>query len=395
MLTIRDTIERVFRKIKYDRYHLAINMRFLMLGIIDVYSAGLSVFTNTTADTLVIIFSLITVLGVVNYKMKKHYYLFNRKEFLYLFYFCELSIITFGIYYSDSSLAIWSHPFFGIYLSSILVSSFHGKREIVYFTIIFSTILKAFLFMLEVKSAYFMGNYFFLTALLNLFVTISFNLLHGLLVLKLMENYRSAQKMISGVTFKNIFDNSLRSFLFDNKEQTFFSRLLIKSEIKQSDNYGGGDFVFVSEVNGWVYGVIGDLTGHGSNMLSGTYLAGIVFKNTLNILERPKTYEILRAINKALHDLDILQGGRGLAIAFRVSKEGDFFYSGFIHKSCMKIGGQIARLSKPYSLGEKKDYKISTECYASLRNSDIEITTDGWTADDDDKARLQIKWMKH
>lgn len=386
MFTVRETIDRVFRKIKFDRFNLAIDTRFAVLGIISIYTFGLALFSKISTPLFLVSIFLFLFLSFVNYKLKKHHYLASNTIFLYFFYFFELTILSFGINYFEFYGESQANPLLSLFYSSILISSFHGKTEIVYFTTILSTILKSFLFISDSETNS-------IQILFHFFLTTSFNLLFGFLVVSLIDSFKRAQIMISSITFKNIFDTSLSNIQFINREEIFFDHILIKSEIDQSDRYGGGDFICVSKTDDWIYGIIGDITGHGTNMITGAYLAGLIFKSTLSTIGKPKTHELLKAINKALHDLDILQGGRGLAIAFRISRTGDFFYSGFIHKNCMKIGDKIALLSKPYSLGTKQDYVVDSEFFFNLKANEVEIVTDGWTSGDDDKARLTIKWL--
>jgi hypothetical protein len=144
-----------------------------------------------------------------------------------------------------------------------------------------------------------------------------------------------------------------------------------------------------------IYCLIGDITSHGSNVIPGAFLSCVEFLNVvkhhsdINI----KTFSILDRIGQMLNILDDDDGGTGLAICLRINTEtNDLHYSGFIFSKCMTLNGEVQPLTASIRLGEEAHYNVTRENHIKLAIGDvIEIVTDGWVGDEDDKAKLILR----
>lgn len=403
MKTIKNKIEEVFAKLKYERFLLSINTRIIVLNIVSAYTLLTTFFDNTSPTLFVLSICVSGIMFFMTTKFKKFYDESKKEYFLFMFYFVEIMLLTLTIKFTTVYDILPFHQLNILYLFSIILSSFHDKKRIVMFTTILSCVSKAFLFFsgMSIDTYSFIlkegkpHEYLYWTdLLLNSLMTGAF----GWVVLQTVESATKTFRIISAVSFKEVFDTNMEKVSFSNKEKVFLNSIKITAENKQSEYLGGGDFISIEEKDDYVYGIIGDISSHGANMISGSFLASALFKTYVNTHINPKTSDILNYVSNGISILSEDIGGRGVAISFRINKKGEVYYCGFIFKNAMKKNNKSLPLTSPIRLGEKADYFVKSELKTQLEKEDeIVILTDGWGSEgnfSDDATKLTIKRIK-
>jgi uncharacterized membrane protein YbaN (DUF454 family) len=401
MKTIKATIAEVFEKLNFEKFLISVNLRFIILNILGFYTIAVSAIGETSSVESTIIFFLLAMFAIFNSSNKERYEMFKNKLFLYSFYTIEVITVYLCNKYLTTFESYYFHPAAILFFITILISSFHDDSKIILYVTLISIIARAIMFLddstfevytkilknSENTSIIYLIDLIFSTAFLGFF---------GWSIHRFIDNANKTKKIISIVSFKEVFDSAFELMSFINKKKIFFNRFLISSFQEQSEYLGGGDFVCVEEIGDHVYGIIGDITSHGTNMMSGAYIASSAFKASLHTGNFVTTADILNSISNVLSNLDSKNGGSGIAICFRINKKGKFYYSGFIYKDCFTLDGEVQPLTYAISLGERANYKIDNELELQWRpGSKAVIMTDGWLEEGDDRTKIEIQYLKN